>query len=110
VLLAQVVIGLFVTDVDGLESGPLSYLVSFDTSRLLAEIHEAVFNVLLALILLHVAAIAFYLIVRRKNLIAPMLTGRTVTTASAPVSLAPLWRALPGIAIAALAVWAVAKN
>ncbi len=29
-MLAQVLIGLFVSDVDGLESGPLSHLVSFD--------------------------------------------------------------------------------
>lgn len=109
-LSAQVVIGLFVTDVDGLESGPLSYLVSFETSRVLADVHEVVFNVLLALIGLHVAAIAFYWVVRRRNLVAPMVTGRATTAASAPVALAPLWRALPGIVIAALAVWAIAKT
>src|SRR5690606_1553171 len=75
-MLAQVVIGLFVTDVDGIESGPLSHLVSFATSRTLAEIHEVVFNVILTLIGLHVAAILFYLLVKRDNLIVAMLTGK----------------------------------
>ena len=110
-LLTQVGLGLFVTDVDGLESGPLSYLVSFDTSRTLADIHEIVFNVLLALIALHIAAVLFYLLVRRTNLIGAMFTGRRPAQAVASsVQIASLWRLLPGIAIAAAIVWYIARE
>lgn len=75
-LFAQVGSGLFAVDTDGLESGPLSYLVSFEAGRQAAELHEAAFNLLLAVIGLHVLAIAFYLVVRKRNLVRPMVTGR----------------------------------
>jgi cytochrome b len=74
-LAVQVVTGLFATDIDGLESGPLSYLVSFDQGRLAATVHETSFNLLLALSALHVLAIAFYLVIRRRNLVRAMVTG-----------------------------------
>jgi cytochrome b len=110
-LLTQVGLGLFVTDIDGLESGPLSYLVSFETSRTLAERHETIFNVLLAFMALHIAAILFYLFARRTNLIAAMITGRrTGISRVAPVQLASLWRIWPGVALALLAVWLVART
>lgn len=76
VLAIQIGTGLFVVDKDGMDPGPLSSFVSFDTGRELAEIHETSFNILVALIILHVAAIATYLIVFRDNLIRPMVTGR----------------------------------
>ena len=110
-LIAQVTIGLFVTDIDGLESGPLSYLVSFETSRVLADAHEIIFNVLLVLIGLHIAAIIFYLFVRRTNLIAAMVTGRRAgLAASTSLKLASLWRIWPGVALALIAVWYVART
>jgi cytochrome b len=104
----QVGIGLFVSDVDGLESGPLSHLVSFDTSRTLAELHETLFNVLLTFIALHVAAVIFYLLYLRDNLIAAMVSGRH-ERASQGMSTVPVWRVLPGIAIAATVVWIIAS-
>lgn len=78
VLITQVTTGLFATDLDGLESGPLSYLVSFEVSRSAAEIHGAAFNILLALVILHVVSIFFYLVARKTNLIWPMFTGSAV--------------------------------
>jgi cytochrome b len=109
-LTTQVILGLFVTDIDGLESGPLSYLVSFETSRLLADIHEVVFNVLLGFVALHIAAILFYLFVRRTNLIGAMLTGRRRAEAvAASTSLVSTWRVVPGAILAALVVWYVTK-
>jgi len=74
-LATQIALGLFAVDIDGLESGPFSYLVEFDTGRLAAEAHALVFDLLLILMALHVAAVAFYLIYRRDNLLAPMITG-----------------------------------
>jgi cytochrome b len=110
-LFAQVTIGLFVTDIDGLESGPLSYLVSFEASRVLADAHEIIFNVLLALIALHIAAIVFYLVARRTNLIGAMITGkRSRLEDSATVKLASLWRVWPGVALAMVVVWFITKE
>ena len=75
-LCVQLGTGLFAVDVDGLESGPLSTLVSFEAGRQAAEIHEISFNILVALIGLHVAAVAVYLIFFKDNLVRPMVTGR----------------------------------
>jgi cytochrome b len=76
VMAAEIGLGLFCVDVDGLESGPLADRVSFHAGRAAAHWHTVLFNVLLALIALHLCAIAFYAIVRRDNLVGPMLTGR----------------------------------
>ena len=108
-MLAQVAIGLFVSDVDGIESGPLSHLVSFDTSRTLAEIHEIVFNVILAFIGLHIAAILFYLLVKRDNLLVAMFTGRRRGVRLNAMTPVPAWRVLPGIVLASGIVWWVAS-
>jgi cytochrome b len=109
-MLTQVSIGLFVSDVDGIESGPLSHLVSFDTSRTLAEIHEVVFNVILTLIGLHIVAILFYLLVKRDNLIVAMLTGRRRAAGRvSAMRTVPAWRIIPGIVLASGVVWWVAS-
>jgi cytochrome b len=74
-LVIQVGTGLFATDIDGLESGPLSHFVDFDQGRLAAKVHGISFNILLGLIGLHILAILFYLVIRRRNLVTPMVTG-----------------------------------
>jgi cytochrome b len=68
-------LGLFVSDEDGLNEGPLAHLISYDSARILADRHETIFYILLAFVALHVGAILFYLIARRDNLIVPMVTG-----------------------------------
>ncbi|HPF23988.1 MAG TPA: cytochrome b/b6 domain-containing protein [Hyphomonas sp.] len=75
-LCTQVGTGLFAVDVDGLESGPLARFVSFEAGRQAAEIHEISFNILLALVALHVVAIVSYLVFFKDNLVRPMVTGR----------------------------------
>jgi len=75
-LSTQVTTGLFSVDVDGLESGPLAVLVSFETGRQFADVHEFNFNLLAALIGLHIAAIAIYQFVLKEKLVRPMITGR----------------------------------
>jgi len=107
-MLAQVVIGLFVSDVDGIESGPLSHLVSFDVSRTLADIHEIVFNIILTFIALHIAAILFYLFFKRDNLIGAMITGRRRNVSITAMTPAPFWRVIPGVVLATGVVWWVA--
>jgi cytochrome b len=92
-LSAQVLFGLFSSDVNGLESGPLAVYVSFETARMSAEWHEATFNILVAMIVLHIAAILFYGTVRRRNLVTPMVTGRMAAEKLEPMQEAS-WRRL----------------
>jgi cytochrome b len=71
----QVMTGLVQTDDDGLVEGPLAHLVSFDTAEAAHDLHEITFDLLVALIVLHVGAIVFYRIARGKKLVRPMITG-----------------------------------
>jgi cytochrome b len=73
-LTVQVTTGLFAND-DISFVGPLFDMVSKATSNRLTGIHQLAANGLFVLIALHVAAIAFYLRVKKKNLIKPMITG-----------------------------------
>lgn len=74
-LVIQIGTGIFAVDVDGIESGPLSHLVSFDQGRAAAEVHHLAFSLLQVLVALHVLAIAYYRL-RGRNLMLPMVTGR----------------------------------
>jgi cytochrome b len=109
-LIVQVATGLFAVDVDGLESGPLSDRVDFDTGRQAAHWHHLSFTVLEGLIVLHLAAVAFYLVYKRSNLIGPMMTGRRRFDADPGLSFAPLWRALLVAAVAAALAWWASKG
>jgi cytochrome b len=114
-LLSQVSLGLFAVDVDGLESGPLSYLVSFEVGRSCAKWHGTVFNVLQVLIALHVAAVLFYLWYRRDDLITPMILGtrRQVGEHSEgtprPFAAGSPWRIVMGVLLASAAVWMIVR-
>ncbi|MCP3729852.1 cytochrome b/b6 domain-containing protein [Sphingomonas sp. MG17] len=103
----QIGLGLFAQDTDGQFAGPLADLVSFETSDAATEWHETMFNVLLALIGLHLAAILFYVFVRRDNLVRPMVTGRKrVAAATEQPATAPATRALIGIVLSAIVtIW-----
>jgi cytochrome b len=101
VLTAQVGLGLFSEDNDGLAWGPLSELLESDTVEWVTELHEWLFNVVLALIALHVVAIIVYA-VKRRNLVSPMLTGRgTAPQGTAPMQPAPAWRLLLALLLSA---------
>jgi cytochrome b len=106
-LLAQIVLGLFAVDVDGIESGPLSLYVSFDAGRSAAEWHEWVFNALMTVILLHVIAAFYYLIAKRQNLIGAMVSGKRIYPGEvAPLRRATVGRLVIGIVISAALAWA----
>jgi len=75
VLLFQVGTGLFSIDTDGLSSGYFAHLVDFGTGRDLAKLHETSFNVITALIFLHLFAIGYYAIGLATNLVTAMITG-----------------------------------
>ncbi|MDZ4373206.1 MAG: cytochrome b/b6 domain-containing protein [Phenylobacterium sp.] len=109
-LLVQVGTGLFVVDVDGFEGGPLSYMVSFETGRELADIHELSFRVLQALAALHLLAIAFYAVWKRTNLVGAMVTGKRTLPGEPRLAQAPLWRLVVGVVLAAGVAWALSKG
>ena len=95
----QVGLGLISEDEDGLYTGPLYRLVSSDTSDTARDIHELWFNVILGLIVLHVAAIIFYRL-RGKHLTKPMITGRAVVDPDvAPMRPGKWWVALICLAV-----------
>ena len=104
-MLFQVTLGLFAEDVDGLASGPLSFYVSYDTARWAAETHEDFIDILLALIGLHIAFVFFYVIYKKDNLIAPMITGSKPALDTSNLKQAPLWLALMVLVISVGFVW-----
>ena len=110
-LVVLVVAGLFSVDVDGLESGPLSYLVSFDHGRLAARMHGLSFKLLEALIVLHILALVYYRL-RGRNLLLPMVTGRDphLPPGSAVLQPASLVRLMMAALIAAALAWWVSKG
>ena len=106
-LLLQVALGLFATDLDGINAGPLDTLVSFKTGRWFSHQHGRVFNILLTVSALHVAAILFYWIYKRENLIGAMFSGikwLPARAARTDLHFARLWWAIPGLLGAGLLV------
>jgi cytochrome b len=98
-LAIQVGLGLISEDEDGIYLGPLSRLVSTDTSDKARDIHELWFNIILALIALHLAAIVYYR-VRGRKLTLPMITGRApVAPGTQPMRLGKWWVALICLAV-----------
>jgi cytochrome b len=73
----QAFTGLFNTD-DVLFDGPLYDNVSESFSKLAGFVHARLFNILLALIALHVLVIALYWLWKGENLVRAMVTGRAL--------------------------------
>lgn len=111
-ILTQIGLGLFAVDVDGLESGPLSHLVSFEVGRTCAKLHHQVFDVLLWIVVLHVAAVFFYVIFKRQNLITAMLHGERIYSQppASSVTFASATRLIIGVVIAAAITWLVVRG
>lgn len=74
-LLLQAVTGLFAND-EIASAGPFYGWVAQETSNRITALHHANFDWLLALIALHVAAVAWHVRVRRAALVRAMVTGR----------------------------------
>jgi len=82
-LFAETLTGIYVAN-DIADVGPLTDLVPARTADAIDAAHAVVWDVLLAAIALHVAAIAFYAAAKGQNLLRPMVTGRKVLPAAAP--------------------------
>lgn len=110
-MMVEVGFGLFAQDVDAEESGALARFVSYDTADWARGWHAALFNEILAVVALHVLAIFFYLVVKRDNLVGPMVTGRkSFEEQVAQPAMASLTRALIGIVISGAIAWWVSAG
>ncbi len=74
-LAAQAATGLFLVQEDYGFQGPLARHVSGAVSDRLGAIHEANFWVIAALVALHVAAVVFYAVAKRQDLVGAMIDG-----------------------------------
>jgi cytochrome b len=109
-LAGETTLGLFTVDVDGDQPGPLAKFISFDQGRAVAGWHHWAFNALLALIGLHLLAIAFYAVVKRDNLVGPMLTGaKSHPAEAAPMTPAPLWRLAAAVAVSVVITFLIVR-
>jgi cytochrome b len=91
--------GLFSND-DANTEGPLMHLVGKGRSDWLSHIHSLNFTFIEIVIVLHVLAIVTYAVLKRQNLVRPMLTGTKIM----PPGLTAPRLANPALALLTLAV------
>lgn len=110
-LLGQACTGLFASDPDVFEYGPLMGYVSPQLSRQLTGWHAEIAEIMLVFIGLHVLAALLYLVVKRENLVWPMISGRKPALqvpAGEGIAGSRLWFALVIVALLGLALaWVV---
>jgi len=100
-LLTPAVTGLFAND-EIENTGPFFGWVSGHTSNELSSIHHLAFLLLKVMIGLHVAAVLFYSLVKREQLIGPMYSGRKAAArvpVSQAISSSKIWTALAILAV-----------
>lgn len=102
VLIAQSATGLFTSD-DIFSEGPLAHLATSETVSLLSTLHRLGGKVLLGLVGLHLAAVVFYALVKKDDLVRAMITG----TKAVPAGVQGIRFANPLLALA-LAVFSAA--
>lgn len=100
-ILLQSVTGLFTSD-DILSEGPLAHLLSAKTVALVSTIHRVGFKLLLAFVVLHLAAVAFYRFVKKDDMVEAMITGKK----KVPADVVGIRFRHPLLALAVLAVCA----
>ena len=89
-LLTQALTGLCAND-DIFNEGPWAGHLTKAVSDRLTGLHHVYFKVLLGLVMVHMAAIAYHRFVKGENLVVPMLTGYKWVSASVPRRI-NLWR------------------
>ncbi len=106
-IFAQAVSGLFSND--EIEwFGPLSERISMDASADWTDWHQLGQKLLLALIVVHLLAVSVYRLVKREDLVTPMLTGRKLREDGADAVWRSPWLALPLFLACCAVVWAIA--
>ena len=107
-LLIETLSGLYINN-DIADEGPLSELVPAWLANAISTLHALVWDVLVAAVALHVVVILLYALVKRHNLLRPMLTGYK----NLPLSIAaprqrPAWLALLPLGVGVAAVMLLA--
>ncbi len=105
-LVFQAVTGLFAND-DIMLEGPLTHLVSYETSRMLTSWHKTNYLVIAGLAGLHLCAVGLYAMLIKEPLIRPMLTGYKWLPDSTEPARHLLPRALVTAALAAALVYSL---
>jgi cytochrome b len=107
-LLAQTATGLVGDDEIGF-TGPLNHFVRTSTGLAATWYHKQVGQwLIVALVVLHVGAIAYYLVRKKDNLVRPMIVGDKAVDSSAPASLDSARTRLLGLAVLAVSAGLVA--
>lgn len=109
-LALQATTGLFATD-DIATQGPLYSRVSEETASRLTAIHHFNEMVIIALVALHILAVLFYLLVKKENLVAPMITGRKPwqDPIESQIQTPPVWVAFSITVLSAAAVYLLVR-
>ncbi len=105
-LLAQVSTGMLASNEDSFVEGPLNHLVGGAWGAWALKQHKLLFTLLQLMIAAHLFAIISYAVLKRHDLVRPMVTGKKRLPAATPQPRmrSPLL-ALAVLAGAALAVW-----
>ncbi len=82
--------------------GPLKPLISQGTSDFLTDVHGFNFKLIEAAIALHVLAIVTYAVLKRQDLVRPMVTGTKAMPGDAPAPrmVSPVWAVVTLVAAA----------
>jgi cytochrome b len=106
-VLLEVFSGLFASTFD--YDGPLASLIPDAWAATAADVHLLNLNLLLAVLLVHLAGVAITSVLGQENLVASMIHGRKRLPARPPPadSEVALWRGFVAIASAILVVWAL---
>ena len=106
---AQGVLGLFsYDDHDSIDGGPLAGRIGEGLMATLTAWHIWLFYIILYVIIAHIAANILYIVWKGENLVGPMITGRKKPASfedEPSAQIAPLWRALLCLVLAAVIVF-----
>jgi len=110
-LLVQATTGLFCSD-EFFFDGPLHHLIkNKNTMSLIRDVHEIAFDLLLVLASIHILAVFYYWIIKRENLILPMLTGyKRLTEKNLTLIIKPLWLAAIVATVVAMIIWFIVQD
>lgn len=109
-LAAQLGLGLFALDEDNVGS-LLTSMVSYETAREMAELHEIVFNAIVGFVVLHIGAVIYYSLVKKDRIVPPMITGSRDFPADVEAPrIAPLWKAVIVLILTSAFAWWIAKG
>ena len=111
VLLAQTITGMFSSD-DIVSEGPFVYYASSDMVKSMTGWHHFLFDALIVLVVLHVAAVLYHQFIKKEKLIQAMFNGNKANHNNENLSLKfrPFYIAVFIIALIAFAFWTVLRT